>query len=68
VQCLVSLRMPLQSRWKGVGEAMLRSLYLKHQANISKFQHGISPDGKVEVLQIEGLGIEKIQARQGEAQ
>lgn len=51
-----------------MGEAMLRSLYLKHQANISKFQHGISPDGKVEVLQIEGLGIEKIQARQGEAQ
>jgi hypothetical protein len=53
---------PLHTR----GDKGTHKTYRKHQPDISKLQHCIPAEGKVEVVQVEGLFIEKVQARKCE--
>lgn len=48
--------------------ARLQKTYLKHEPDIPELQNSISADIEVEILQIERLRIEKIQAGKCKAQ
>jgi hypothetical protein len=41
--------------------------YLEHEPNIPEFQNCVPPQGKVQILQIQCLFVEDVQARQGKS-